>query len=59
MTTLFSLQQQAIVAESRSEVVWVDIKSGRLIDIRTVSDNWERLYQTFAELTERSQKAKE
>ncbi|KAI1357428.1 hypothetical protein F5Y08DRAFT_163803 [Xylaria arbuscula] len=43
-TSLFSLKQQAIVAECKGSVTYMDAKTGRPIDIRTVSDGWSALY---------------
>ncbi|KAI5917753.1 hypothetical protein F4810DRAFT_636687 [Camillea tinctor] len=46
-TSLFSLRQQTIVAEVRGSTTYVDVKSGRPIDIRTLGGNWPALYEGF------------
>jgi hypothetical protein len=46
---LYSLRQQAIVAEVKGSTTYVDVKSGTPIDIRTLGGNWPALYQAFTQ----------
>ncbi|KUI60907.1 hypothetical protein VP1G_08121 [Cytospora mali] len=43
-TSLYSLKQQAIVAQVKGSVTYMDVKTGRPIDIRTLGDGWVALY---------------
>ncbi|CZR47884.1 uncharacterized protein FPRO_13551 [Fusarium proliferatum ET1] len=51
-TVLFSLQQQAVVAQVTGSITYIDAKTGRPIDIRTVSDGWAKLYDGFTRKVE-------
>ncbi|KAI8627467.1 hypothetical protein F5Y19DRAFT_486708 [Xylariaceae sp. FL1651] len=44
-TSVFSLKQQAIVANCKGSVTYMDAKTRRPIDIRTVGGGWAALYQ--------------
>lgn len=54
VTSLFSLKQQAIVAEARGNVTFVNMKTGRPIDIRTIGGGWSTLYDALIEKTKSS-----
>ncbi|KAF4953810.1 hypothetical protein FSARC_12309 [Fusarium sarcochroum] len=47
-TVLFSITQQAIVAEVKGYTVYIDAKTGRPVDIRTVGGGWLKLFQGFS-----------
>ncbi|CAH0058128.1 unnamed protein product [Clonostachys solani] len=49
VTSLFSLQQQAIVAEVKGCVTYVNVKTGRPVDITTLGGNWPLLYEGFSQ----------
>ncbi|KAM5343726.1 hypothetical protein ACJ41O_012263 [Fusarium nematophilum] len=53
-TVLFSLTQQAVVAEVKGYTVYIHTKSGRPVDIRTVGGGWPRLFDGFTEKSERA-----
>lgn len=53
-TVLFSLKQQAVVAEVKGSVTYMNAATGRPIDIRTLGGGWSRLYEGF---TSKSQQA--
>ncbi|CAI6336224.1 unnamed protein product [Periconia digitata] len=55
IASLFSLQQQAIVAEVKGIGTYMDVKSGRPVDIRTLGGGWPSLFEAF---TEKSSKAR-
>lgn len=42
---LFSLKQQAIVAQAKGSVTYMNAKTGRPIDIRTLGGNWPAMYE--------------
>lgn len=46
-TSLFSLNQQAIVAEVKGSVTFMDVKTARPVDIRTVGSGWLKLFEGF------------
>lgn len=46
-TILFSLKQQAIVAQVKGSVTYMNAATGRPIDIRTLGGGWARLYEGF------------
>ena len=48
-TVVFSLQQQAVVAETKGTVTFVDAKTGRPVDIRKAGEGWLRFYKGFSE----------
>ncbi|KAI0195884.1 hypothetical protein F4808DRAFT_452819 [Astrocystis sublimbata] len=54
-TSLFSLKQQAIVAETRGNVTFIDAGTGRPVDIRGVSDGWSRVYEGYVKTVEAAQ----
>ncbi|KAI1654044.1 hypothetical protein F4813DRAFT_393195 [Daldinia decipiens] len=58
-TSLFSLKQQAIVAEVKGSVTYMDVKTSRPVDIRTLSGGWPAVYDGFAKDSERSRVLKE
>ncbi|OAA76464.1 hypothetical protein LEL_06148 [Akanthomyces lecanii RCEF 1005] len=48
-TGIFSLQQQAIVAETKGHVTYIDAKTGRPTDITKYSDGWRSFYKGMTE----------
>jgi hypothetical protein len=48
-TSLFSLKQQAIVAEVKGNVTYMNAKTGRPIDIRTLGGGWPKVYKGFTQ----------
>ena len=58
-TSLFSLNQQAIVAEVKGSAVYMSIKTGRPVDIRTLGGGWARLYEGFVKKSDSARKLKE
>lgn len=48
-TSLFSLQQQAIVAEVKGSVTYMDVKTGRPVDIRTLGGGWPKVFEGFTQ----------
>ncbi|OTA64074.1 hypothetical protein K449DRAFT_381017 [Hypoxylon sp. EC38] len=54
--SLFSLKQQAIVAEAKGCVTFIDVKTNRPVDIRTLGGGWTALFEAF---TKEAQEAKE
>lgn len=58
-TSLFSLQQQAIVAEVKGSVTYVNVQTNRPIDIRTLGGGWPKLYEGFTKKAEHSKMLKE
>lgn len=59
VTSLYSLKQQAIVAELRGSVTYVDAKSGRPVDIRTLGGGWPKLFEGFTKKAENALALKE
>lgn len=59
VTSLFSLKQQAIVAEVRGNVTFMSLKTGRPVDIRTQGGNWPALYEGFTQRSAESRARKE
>ncbi|KAH5277194.1 hypothetical protein HBI70_095310 [Parastagonospora nodorum] len=59
VTSLFSLKQQAIVAELRGSVTYVNAKSGRPVDIRTLGGGWSSLFEGFTKKAENALVLKE
>jgi hypothetical protein len=53
-TVLFSLQQQAIVAEVKGSTTYVDVKTGRPRDIRTLGGGFPALMEGFTKKSERA-----
>ncbi|KAI8959259.1 hypothetical protein F5Y11DRAFT_333597 [Daldinia sp. FL1419] len=58
-TSLFSLNQQAIVAEVKGSVTYMDVKTARPVDIRTLGGGWQALFEGFTKKSERSKALKE
>lgn len=57
--SLFSLKQQAIVAELKGCVVFMDVKTARPVDIRKLGGGWPELYDGFMKTCEESRKMRE
>ncbi|KAL9621535.1 MAG: hypothetical protein Q9160_004065 [Pyrenula sp. 1 TL-2023] len=57
-TSLFSLKQQALVAEVQGSAVYRDVKTGRSVDIRTLGGSWPKLYEGFTKKGERARELK-
>jgi hypothetical protein len=51
-TSLFSLKKQTIVAEVQSSVTYMDARSGRPVDIRTLGEGWPKLYDGLTKKAE-------
>ncbi|KAF2648932.1 putative thioesterase [Lophiostoma macrostomum CBS 122681] len=51
-TVLYSLKQQAIVAQVIGNVTFMDVKTSRPVDIRTLGGGWTKLYEGFARRAE-------
>ena len=45
----FSLKQQAIVAEVKGYVTFMDVKTGRPVDIRTLGGGWSKMFDAFTQ----------
>ncbi|OTA88160.1 hypothetical protein M434DRAFT_399122 [Hypoxylon sp. CO27-5] len=58
-TVLFSLKQQTIVAEVKGSTTYMDVKTARPVDIRTLGGGWPRLFEGFTEKSERSKVLRE
>lgn len=58
-TSLFSLKQQAIVAEVKGSVTYMHVATGRPIDIRTLGGGWPKLFNGFMEKWENAKLLKE
>jgi hypothetical protein len=58
-TSLFSLKQQAIVAEVNGSVTYADVTSGRPVDIRTLGGGWPKLFDGFTKKAEHATMLKE
>ena len=58
-TSLFSLKQQAIVAQVKGSVTYMDVKTARPVDIRTLGGGWVKLYEGFTKKSENARKLKE
>ncbi|KAI1112313.1 hypothetical protein F5Y14DRAFT_453138 [Nemania sp. NC0429] len=58
-TAIFSLKQQAIVAECKGSVTYVNAETGRLIDIRTAGGGWPDLYDALVKKCAESKALKE
>ncbi|KAI1122475.1 hypothetical protein F5Y10DRAFT_253991 [Nemania abortiva] len=57
-TSLFSLKQQAIVAEVKGSVTFIDVGTSRPTDIRSLGGGWLKLYEGFIKKVERAQMLK-
>ncbi|KAF2445311.1 hypothetical protein P171DRAFT_485371 [Karstenula rhodostoma CBS 690.94] len=51
-TSLLFLKQQAIVAEVKGSVTYMDIKTGRPVDIRTLGGGWPKVFEGFTKKAE-------
>lgn len=58
-TVLFSLKQQAIVADVKGSTTYMDVKTARPADIRTLGGGWPALYEGFTKKSERAMTLKE
>lgn len=58
-TVLFSLQQQAVVAQVKGFTTYVNAKTGRPVDIRTLGGGFPALYEGFTKKSQRSMALKE
>ncbi|KAI1384496.1 uncharacterized protein F4822DRAFT_415370 [Hypoxylon trugodes] len=58
-TSLFSLKQQAIVAETKGSGTYMDVKTARPVDIRTLGGGWLAVYEGLAKKSERANALKE
>ncbi|KAI0201489.1 hypothetical protein F4808DRAFT_459977 [Astrocystis sublimbata] len=56
---LYSLKQQAIVAEVKGSTTYVDVKTGRPVDIRTLGGNWPKVYEAYLQKSENAKALKE
>ncbi|KAI1203667.1 hypothetical protein F5X97DRAFT_283794 [Nemania serpens] len=57
--SLYSLKQQAIVATVKGSTSYVDAKTGRPVDIRTLGGGWPALYEAYVEKSEHAKDSKE
>jgi hypothetical protein len=46
------LKQQAIVAEVKGSVTYMDVKTGRPVDIRSLGGGWAKLFDAFTAKSE-------
>ena len=58
-TSLYSLKQQVIVAEVKGSAVYMSMKTGRPVDIRTLGGGWPKVYEGFVAKSENSRRLKE
>ncbi|KAJ7084058.1 hypothetical protein B0H15DRAFT_849922 [Mycena belliarum] len=58
-TSLFSLKQQAIVAEVKGSATYMDVKSGRPVDIRTLGGGWPKVFEGLNKKAEHAKTLKE
>ncbi|ROW11897.1 hypothetical protein VPNG_04906 [Cytospora leucostoma] len=58
-TSLYSLRQQAIVAQVKGSVTYMDVKTGRSVDIRTFGDGWLALYDGLTQKSARANALRE
>jgi hypothetical protein len=56
---LFSLQQQAIVAQIKGTTTYVDVKTGRPKDIRTLGGGFPALSEGFTKKSKRANALRE
>ena len=47
------------MAEVKGSAVYIDVKSGRPVDIRTLGGGWPRLYEGFTQKSENSRMLKQ
>ncbi|KAH8691558.1 hypothetical protein BGW36DRAFT_54357 [Talaromyces proteolyticus] len=58
-TILYSLKQQTIVAEVKGSTTYVDVRTGRPIDIRTLGGGFPALFEGFTKKAELAKALKE
>ncbi|KAL9095453.1 MAG: hypothetical protein Q9165_002324 [Trypethelium subeluteriae] len=58
-SSLFSLKQQAIVAEVKGYAAYIHASTGRPADIRTLGDGWQRLFEGLTQKAQDAQRRKE
>lgn len=58
-TSLFSLKQQAIVAQVKGSVTYMDVKTGRPTDIRSLDGGWPALNDELTRKAERANTLRE
>ncbi|KAH9988514.1 hypothetical protein F4779DRAFT_638380 [Xylariaceae sp. FL0662B] len=58
-TSLFSLRQQAIVAEVKGSLAFIDAGTGRPTDIRNRNDGWPKVYGAYVKKIESAQAKKQ
>ncbi|RYP92150.1 hypothetical protein DL770_001731 [Monosporascus sp. CRB-9-2] len=58
-TVLFSLKQQVIVAEVKGSITYMDAKTARPVDIRTLGGGYPALYEGFTKKSEHAKAMKE
>ncbi|PVH96305.1 hypothetical protein DM02DRAFT_720419 [Periconia macrospinosa] len=58
-TSLFSLKQQAIVAEVKGSATYMDAKTARPVDIRTLGGGWLKLFDAFSQKSEKTKALRE
>ncbi|KAH7110905.1 hypothetical protein B0J11DRAFT_599212 [Dendryphion nanum] len=59
ITSIFSLKQQAIVAEVRGNVTYMDVKTGRPVNICKLGGGWLKLFEGFTKKAENARILKE
>ncbi|RYP52379.1 hypothetical protein DL768_002410 [Monosporascus sp. mg162] len=57
--SLFSLKHQTIVAEAKGCVTFIDVKTNRPVDIRTLGGGWQALFDGFTKEAENAKELKE
>ncbi|KAI0476352.1 hypothetical protein GGR56DRAFT_666001 [Xylariaceae sp. FL0804] len=57
--SLYSLKQQAVVADVKGSTSYVDVKTGRPVDIRTLGGGWPSLYDAYVRKSEDAKVSKE
>ncbi|KAI0813916.1 hypothetical protein GGR55DRAFT_486787 [Xylaria sp. FL0064] len=57
--SLYSLKQQAIVADVKGSTSYVDVKTGRPVDVRTLGGGWPTLYEAYVKKSEDAKYFKE
>jgi hypothetical protein len=57
--SLFSLKQQAIVAEVEGAATYMDTKTGRAVDIRTLGGGWVKVFEGLTQKAEEARQANE
>lgn len=56
--SLFSLKQQCIVAEVEGAATYMDTKTGRSVDIRTLGGGWVKVFEGLTKKAEEAQALK-